>query len=318
MLDSVVAIKNHSSLQVIIVNDGSTDNTQDIILYYKQRYPNLIDVVETSNGGSGAGRNLAFKRATGKYLGLLDADDHVITDGLDAFIEFLICTDVDAVFNSFYKYYCPENQMKYNRHVEKYGSTGDIYTLENSMPRFVRNNRQEMQGTIYRTEIIKNNGFELTEGVSYVDAEYITIPYKWIRTYVCVDIPYYVYNIGVPGQSIEFNNSIKKNSQRGFIIERMLSEYDDTVWVFKNNKERMECNIACVYMDYIINYLYMCDIKYMDTVRDSISRMKKHYPYIYSKTSVGGRMKSVNYFGRVGYLICIILGTLNKLIERVG
>lgn len=317
MIDSVVKACNSNLLQLVIVNDGSTDKTQDIIKEYVLQYPEIINSVETKNGGSGAGRNKAFSLARGKYIGLLDADDYVRTEYLDAFIEFLRNIDADVIYNNFYKYYISTGKYEYINHVDADNFKEKTLSFCNNHPIFMKNDRQEMQGTVYKNELFISNKFELTEGISYVDAEFITIPYKWIKSYAVADFPYYVYCIGVPGQSVAQDVSIKKNAQRKKLIDKLLSDYsmNEKEEFPQSIKERVEKNIANLYMDYINNYLYTCDYKYREIVLEEIESMRMSYPSIYVRTSVGGRMKSVNRFGNIGYTLCMIYGAIKKIIK---
>ena len=314
MIESVLMIKNLSLLQLIIVNDGSTDKTQEVLQYYLLKYPDIIDSIESSNGGSGAGRNKAFKLAKGKYIGLLDADDYIIAENLDSFIEYLCNTDADVIYNSFYKYFTSNDKYEYIRHINSDKHMGETLIFRDNYPEFTNNDRQEMQGTVYKNDLFINNHFELMEGISYVDAEFVTTPYKWVNSYSSVDFPYYVYCIGIPGQSVDNNVSIKKNNHRKVLIDKLLSDYTtcDQLDLPQSIKERMEKNIAKLYMDYINNFLYACDFKYKDIVLKEIDNMKASYPKIYARTNIGGRMKSVNYFRNLGYAICVLYGRINK------
>ncbi len=69
-VDSVLA-QDYPNLEVIVVDDGSTDNTQDLLIKYKDR----IRVVYQKNSGVSAARNIGIKNANGEYIALLDSDD---------------------------------------------------------------------------------------------------------------------------------------------------------------------------------------------------------------------------------------------------
>lgn len=63
------------NIQIIIINDGSTDNTADVCKKYKDKYPNNIIYIEKENGGISSARNEGFKYVEGKYINFLDSDD---------------------------------------------------------------------------------------------------------------------------------------------------------------------------------------------------------------------------------------------------
>lgn len=75
-LESLIA-QNIDSYEIIVVNDGSTDNSQRIIDEYAKQYPNLIHAYSKQNGGLGSARNYGLQFARGEYIGFVDADDWV-------------------------------------------------------------------------------------------------------------------------------------------------------------------------------------------------------------------------------------------------
>ena len=64
-------------IEVIIVNDGSPDNSQEIIDKYQKKYPKLIKSFIKENGGQGTARNLGLEHAKGKYVSFIDSDDFI-------------------------------------------------------------------------------------------------------------------------------------------------------------------------------------------------------------------------------------------------
>lgn len=76
-LNSIVNQTIFSKLQVIVVDDGSTDNTLSIIKKYKELYGDNIVVVSIPNGGVSNARNVGIENSTGKYITFVDADDWV-------------------------------------------------------------------------------------------------------------------------------------------------------------------------------------------------------------------------------------------------
>ena len=75
-LDSLVN-QTISSKEIIVVNDGSTDNSQEIIDSYAAKYPDLIVALQKENGGLSDARNFGAKHALGLYIGFIDSDDYV-------------------------------------------------------------------------------------------------------------------------------------------------------------------------------------------------------------------------------------------------
>ncbi|WP_213277290.1 glycosyltransferase family 2 protein [Chryseobacterium indologenes] len=75
-LDSLVN-QSLSSIEILVVNDGSKDNSGKIIEEYAQRYPEKIKAFTKENGGLSDARNFGIDRAAGDYIGFVDSDDYV-------------------------------------------------------------------------------------------------------------------------------------------------------------------------------------------------------------------------------------------------
>lgn len=75
-LDSLVN-QTLKDIEIIVVNDGSPDNSQEIIDEYVEKYPKKIKSFIKENGGQGSARNFGLEHATGEYIGYVDSDDYV-------------------------------------------------------------------------------------------------------------------------------------------------------------------------------------------------------------------------------------------------
>ena len=71
--------------EIVIVNDGSPDNSEEIILKFKNKYPDIIKYVKKENGGSSSARNEGLKVAEGEYVLFIDSDDYVESNLLEMF-----------------------------------------------------------------------------------------------------------------------------------------------------------------------------------------------------------------------------------------
>lgn len=94
-LDSLIGQKTGHSYQIVIVNDGSTDNSAAIIEQYKEI--SNITVFEQSNRGISAARNKALELASGKYIGFIDNDDTVTERYVEHLLNRIEQTDADVV-----------------------------------------------------------------------------------------------------------------------------------------------------------------------------------------------------------------------------
>lgn len=85
----------------LVINDGSTDETNDILMQYKNRYPSKIKVFCQKNIGQAATRNNAVKMATGKYVMFVDADDYLDPDYVETYVKEAEKGDYDCVIGGF-------------------------------------------------------------------------------------------------------------------------------------------------------------------------------------------------------------------------
>lgn len=88
------------NIELIIVDDCSTDNTRDVIKDYEKKYPNVKGIfLDKNNGGAGIPRNIGIRQASSKYLMFMDADDEYEKDACELFYNKIVETNADYVFS---------------------------------------------------------------------------------------------------------------------------------------------------------------------------------------------------------------------------
>ena len=90
-IESVInqTIGFEENIQIILVNDGSTDKSEEICLKYKEKHPKNIVYIKQENGGVSSARNKGIKYIEGKYVNFLDGDDKWSLDALEIMFNFL-------------------------------------------------------------------------------------------------------------------------------------------------------------------------------------------------------------------------------------
>jgi len=191
-------------LDVVVVNDGSRDNTSAVGHRYAERHPDIIRVIDKSNGHYGSCINVGLSAATGRFIKALDADDTLDTDQLEKYLKFLddLRTkgreDIDLIISG----YQTENEEGGN--VEKFLlpiKGNSIYTMDE----FVSS--VDVKGLIqpyvaYRTENLRRIEYRQTEGCVYTDSEWMFGPMRTVRNIAVFDGVLYRYLIGREGQSV--------------------------------------------------------------------------------------------------------------------
>lgn len=101
-LDSILN-NTYKNIEIILVNDGSTDNSQNIINEYVKKYPQIIIGKQQENKGPAEARNVAMKIATGEYIMFVDSDDFVEKDYIEKYLDTLKEDDYDLVIGGYFK-----------------------------------------------------------------------------------------------------------------------------------------------------------------------------------------------------------------------
>lgn len=94
-LESILDQKYNIRLEIIVVDDGSTDKTASILQEYKSRYPQLFKIVSKKNGGVSSARNVGLDIADGDWITFIDSDDYIVQNGLSFVIDNFLTDDVD-------------------------------------------------------------------------------------------------------------------------------------------------------------------------------------------------------------------------------
>ena len=229
-VDSMLVSEVLDKLEIIIVNDGSKDETLSIANNYKQKYPNSIIIIDKPNGHYGSCVNEALKVATGKYFRIVDADDWVDSESFKKMIVTALVTDVDVFFTK-----CMDCDFKINQQIpRKY--TDIIYDTILDLNEYrVPECLLSMHSLTYRTQLLKDINYKQTEGICYTDTEYVCFPMCQARTLYAMNNFLYQYYIGRDDQSMAFN-SIERNLNHTYPLIKRFSEDKSYLKGNKNSK----------------------------------------------------------------------------------
>ena len=211
------------SLDIIIVNDGSTDGTVSKAEEYCGRYPGSVRLISQKNKGHGGALNTGLAAAKGKYSKVVDADDWVVTENLPEYIESLKSAEADVVLTHHYTIDVSNGEKKsWKSYPEKFGRTYSFSDIMSSWKSFDRS--LTFHGITYKTEFYKKNCIQLSEHVFYEDHEYATIPCCKAKMVLPLDMFVYCYRIGDVAQSVSDENQLKRLSHTETVLKRLIDE----------------------------------------------------------------------------------------------
>jgi len=226
-------------LEILIVNDGSTDSTEAMARAYEQRYPESITVISKENGGHGSTINAAIPRSTGKYFKVVDVDDWVESDTLDLLVRALATADVDLVLNpsNIYHEGMGKTQLFYKRLFHKFPSLEKHDFSELTMKTAV-----SIHEVIFRTAMLQAHPTPIDEHTYYVDAEYVLYNLAHVSTFMMCNRPLYVYRFGSATQSVSHANLMKNVEQHHRVAMSCLTYWNE------NRGSMDEAHRRCFYV----------------------------------------------------------------------
>ena len=223
-LDSVLSQKG-AELDVIVVNDGSTDNTGKILEKYKDK----IRVVNKQNGGTSAAKNMGISLIEGDYTMFLDSDDYLSENAIQILADTISKTDADIV-KFRYQLVFPDGTVKaaYNQ-FEKYEFIEKKDFKEKIYPHFINGIRlNSVWSGIYRSSLIKGREFRTDMRVAE-DAVFSLKSYTDAKNIVVIEdvlYNYYQTGRGLTGNAASVIEKYKCNCLFASETLKYLKEWD--------------------------------------------------------------------------------------------
>ncbi len=195
-LNSILS-QSYSDFEIIVVNDGSTDNSFSIISEFSKN-DNRIKVVDKPNGGLSSARNEGLKIATGDYIMFVDSDDTILKDALKIAVKSIEKSNADVCM---FSHFLLRGEEKQKREVCLLGEFDKTKIKEEIIPKFLGQNKGEkpifafVWAQIFKREYIGENPF-LSEREYYMeDLLYDLDYYKKANKAVFISDALYNYRI---------------------------------------------------------------------------------------------------------------------------
>ncbi|MDO4357796.1 MAG: glycosyltransferase [Clostridia bacterium] len=241
-------LRGGERVEVVIINDGSKDETAAIADEYAAKYPDSVRAVHQQNAGHGGAVNAGLRAATGLYFKVVDSDDYLDESALKAVIRCLsdlerAGTPVDGLITN----YMYDKQGAARKKVVRYRSLfprNRIFRWNESRVQLPGQNLL-MHSLTYRRQVLLDCGIELPTHTFYVDNLMAYLPLPHMETLYYLDVDLYRYFIGRSDQSVNEQVMVKRQDQQRRVTDIMIRE------------GRLSPEIGKKRRRYMMNYLNM-------------------------------------------------------------
>jgi len=242
-------------VEILIVNDGSKDNTAQIAEDYQRRYPGIVRAVHKENGGHGDAVMVGLQNATGLYFKVVDSDDWVDAEAYPKVLETLKQFSApEKQLDMLVSNYIYDKVDAAHKHVMSYHHAlpqGRVFGWEETK-RFRKGQYMLMHSVIYRTQLLRDCGLQLPKHTFYVDELYVYVPLKDVQKMYYLDVDFYHYFIGREDQSVQEAVMMKRIDQQlrvnRIMIDTMAGKKIENpkVWEYMRNYLDIICTISSI------------------------------------------------------------------------
>ena len=236
-------------VEILIVDDGSTDGTGEIADAYEKLYPSIVRAIHKKNGGHGSAVNTGLACASGLYFKVVDSDDWVKESAYMKILEVLRDmvageTTLDMLISNFV--YEKEGEKKHKVMKYHHALPQDKIFGWNEVKHFRKGQYILMHSVIFRTKLLRESGLQLPENTFYVDNLFVFEPLPYVKTMYYLDVNFYRYYIGRGGQSVNEQIMIGRIDQQ-IKVNQIMIDYLVDKKAKINGKRKLK--------KYMINYL---------------------------------------------------------------
>lgn len=215
--------------EIIIVDDGSKDDTKRIADEFEKKYPSVVKAVHQENGGHGAAVNTGLKTASGVYYKVVDSDDWMDKDAIKVYmsnIRRMVQEDntPDMIVTNYVYEHAEDHSSKIMRYtgifpVDKMCTWDDTKSLKSTQYLM-------MHAVTYRRQMLVDCKLSLPEHTFYVDNIYVYYPQPYVKSIYYMDIDLYRYFIGRSDQSVNESVMASRVDQQLKVTYIMIDSHD--------------------------------------------------------------------------------------------
>ena len=231
-------------VEILVVDDGSKDDTARIADDYQRRYPGIVKAIHQENGGHGEAVMTGLKNASGLYFKVVDSDDWVDEEAYPKILKALESfAGPDKQIDLLVSNYIYDKAGAAHKHVMSYHHAlpqHRVFGWEETR-HFRKGQYMLMHSVIYRTQLLRDCGMTLPKHTFYVDELYVYVPLKNVEKMYYLDVNFYHYFIGREDQSVQEQVMIRRIDQ-ALLVNRLLVSEVDPYGVYDVHKRRYMLN----------------------------------------------------------------------------
>lgn len=297
-------------VEILIVDDGSKDDTAKIADEYAEKYPGIVKAIHQENGGHGEAVNVGIRSAQGLYFKVVDSDDWVNKEAYMAILEKLReiaggPETLDMMISNFVYEKSGAKRKKVMRY-KRYLPEGRIFTWQeiSKMPvgKYIL-----MHSVIYRTGLLRECGLELPKHTFYVDNLFVYQPLPSVRTMYYMDVNFYRYFIGRDDQSVNEQVMIKRIDQQLLVNRLMIDTIAGKKFSDKHMKQYMLRYLDIITTVSSIMLLRSGTGENLEKKKDLWKYLKDADIHVYRKLRLGILGRAVNLPGNKGRDISVAI-----------
>lgn len=303
---SLIAAKRNDDIEVLIVDDGSSDGTLEMAQKFEARYPGIVRAIHQANKGHGGAVNTGIAAASGMYVKVVDADDWVGPESLEQ-VMAVLREEADSTepIDMLVTNYVYDKIGKRNKHVVnfRHAMKAGARLAWNDLGHFGLAEYILMHALTYRTAVVRESGMQLPEHTFYVDFIYAYQPFPWVKTMKYLDTPFYHYFIGRDGQSVQTDVMIRRVDQLRLVNQCMVRatpERDtvpDGLYRYMIHFLAIESSVASVFM------ILSRDPENYEKKKDMWDDIKAYSPTIYKDVRKKAMSRALNLRGSIGRFV---------------
>ncbi len=258
-IDTALA-QSFTNMEVIIVDDGSTDETRETIQWYKERYPQ-VKFLSQPNGGQASARNTGVKQSVGDYIGFMDSDDMVRPDMIERLYDAVTKNDCDIAVSSAYML----REEGYKEMVTYPMEEDTAVPIDEFFDRYITLS-PEIWNKLYRASLVKER--PLPVNITFEDDAWTPYVLSYAERVCYINAHLYEYDRTI--QNTTYTNVVWRKP----IEEKFLDHKQFMMFFLKNGNPEKRHFLKRLALRYIAAFMNMYSYPKYEELKEEIGQMQ--------------------------------------------